>query len=180
MLMDRACWQLSWSPVEMMLATSQWLFLSDQRKSVSRVRVWRTGGKTGVSSRPCASFCCAAAEPRLTYSELALGRLAACHGASLRNAPADQKKKPNTPELIIGQAGKEGKECCLGDGRFAVGLQNNLFLRGPSQPSCACTVRSSNVCAAWMYQSDRWTKVLLCEEVGCLCSWWRCEPYVTS
>lgn len=95
--MDRACWQLSRSPAEMMLATSGLLFLSDQRKSASRVCVWRTRGKMGVSSRPCVSFCCAmwsAAEPRLTYSELALGRLAAFHVVSLRNAPAAEKKHP--------------------------------------------------------------------------------------
>lgn len=117
--MDRACWQLSWSPVEMMLATSELLFLSDQRKSASRVCVWRTRGKMGVSSRPCVSFCCAmwsAAEPRLTYSELALGRLAAFHIVSLRNAPAAEKKpnpKQTNPTQINNWAGLERGERML-------------------------------------------------------------------
>lgn len=85
-------------------------------------------------------------------------------------------KKP--PKLIIGQARKEGKECCLSDRRFAVGLQgcrNDLFCHGPSRAPalllfCACTVRSCNACAVWLYERNCWNRVLLWEEVSYLCS----------
>lgn len=83
--------------------------------------------------------------------------------------------KPTQPKLIIGQAWKEGKECCLSEGRFAVGMQNDLFCHGPSQAPvlllfCASTAQSCNVCAVWIYERNCWNKVLLCEEVSYLCS----------
>lgn len=86
--MGRACWQVPWAPVEMVLGTSELLLRTQRTQSrpACRVCVWRARAKMGMSSRPCVSFCCAmwsAAEPRVSYLELAMGRLAAFHVVSL-------------------------------------------------------------------------------------------------
>lgn len=180
--MGMACWQVPWSPAEMVLGTSG-LLLRTQSRPVGCVYGGQEQRWAWVQGP--LSFCCAvwsAAEPSVSYSELVLGRLAAFHVVSLWNAPAAEKKK-NPPKLIIGQARKEGKECCFSDGRFPVGPRG---FSGdiPKFPWCCFSVLSLS--EAGRYERNAWNKVLLWGKCSYLCSflvtiWYLCcETYTVS
>lgn len=110
--------------------------------------VWRAGGNTGMNSRPRTSFRCSmwsAAEPRLTYSELALRRLASFHFVSLWNTSADKKKKKKSTNQnwIIGQAREEGRDWFLSDRlpRFFQGCERTWSETNlPKIMHCGCSV----------------------------------------
>lgn len=75
------------------------------------------------------------------------------------------KKTP--PKLIIGQARKEGKECCFSDGRLPVGLRG-FSGDVPKLPWCRFSVLSLS--QAERYERNSWNNVLLWGEFSYLCS----------